>query len=291
MAQDKKTEEREYLNYFLASDEGKEWYRKNGIVSYQDADPPDFIFTTKNNQKIGLEVTKFIVKSRHGRALQHLMTIGNQACQYAKKEHHLNISILIDKWNKRKWCARTYQEKMDAIYNPGFWDIYNKKALKDGIKSIIDRNAENLKRWPCFVKESILVQNEYFNISISGFENMDGKFDCHVNNECYSKENPFDELQETIDKKNAKISHYLKHCDKCFLLIYLPDVAHGNYCHFTKKLKDHVFRSKFKSCYIIKWDKIFTEDNFIQKLHCKKYLLRRFFTFIKLKIVSFFNSK
>lgn len=39
MAQDKKTEEREYLNYFLASDEGKEWYRKNGIVSCQDADP------------------------------------------------------------------------------------------------------------------------------------------------------------------------------------------------------------------------------------------------------------
>ena len=79
MAQDKKTEEREYLNYFLASDEGRKWCRENGIVSCQDAEPPDFIFITKNNQKIGLEVTKFIVKSKHGQALRHLMTICNQA--------------------------------------------------------------------------------------------------------------------------------------------------------------------------------------------------------------------
>ena len=32
MAQDKKAEEREYLNYFLASDVGKKWYKENKVT-------------------------------------------------------------------------------------------------------------------------------------------------------------------------------------------------------------------------------------------------------------------
>ena len=194
------------------------------------------------------------------------MTIGNQACKYAKKQYGINVSILIDKWDKRKWCARTRQEIMDAIYNPGFWDIYNRTAIKNGIENIIDRNIENLKRWPHLVKESIQVQDEYFNISVSGFENIGGKFDCNVNNECYSKEDPFDELQAEIDKKNEKMDSYLEKCDKCFLLVYLPGVSKGNYCHFTQKLSEHTFSSKFEATYLCRWQRIFTGDNFALKL-------------------------
>lgn len=266
MAQDKKEEEREYLRYFLSSDEGKKWYQQNKIVSYQDDEAPDFVFITENNRRIGLEITKFIVKSHHGRALQHLMSIGNQVCKYAQKHYGLNISILIDRWDRRVWQAGTYKEMMEAVYNPGFWDIYNKQAIKSGIEQIVDRNIEKLKQWPCFVKESIFVQNEYFNISISGFKNMDDKFDCQVNNECFSKENPFDELQEKIDKKNEKINSYLQKCDKCSLLIYFPDVSMGNYCHFTDELNDHKFYLNFEDVYLCKWNKIFTNNNFVRKL-------------------------
>lgn len=187
-------------------------------------------------------------------------------CKYAQKQYGLNISILIDQWNRRASQARTYKEMMEAVYNPGFWDIYNKHAIKSGIEQIVDRNVKKLKQWPCFIKESILVQGEYFNISISGFENMDGKFNCHVNNEWYSKENPFDELQEKIDRKNEKINSYLKKCDKCFLLIYLPDVSMGNYCHFTDELNSHKFCLNFEDIYLCKWHKIFPSDNFVKKL-------------------------
>lgn len=51
MSQDKKAEEREYLQYFLSSDEGKKWYQQNKIVSYRDDEAPDFVFTTENNKK------------------------------------------------------------------------------------------------------------------------------------------------------------------------------------------------------------------------------------------------
>ena len=258
MTKDKKIEEKEYLEYFLTSNEGIKWQNDNKIISYHEAESPDFIFTTKDNQKIGIEITNFFVKSLHGQALRHLMTIGNQLCKYAKKEYGLNISILIDKWDKRKWQARTRQEILDAIYNPGFWDIYDKKAIKTAIIQIIDNNIEKLKQWPRLVQSSILVQDEYFNISISGFENIGGKFDCTVSNECISKEDPLDELQAEIDKKNKKISSYLKHCNKCFLLICLPDVSQGNYCHFTNKLIKQVFSSKFDNIYLCKYNTIFT---------------------------------
>ena len=56
MMQDKKPEEREYLQYFLSSDEGKKWYLQNKIVSYRDDEAPDFVFVAEDNQKMGLEV-------------------------------------------------------------------------------------------------------------------------------------------------------------------------------------------------------------------------------------------
>lgn len=268
MAQDKKTEEKEYLNYFLASDEGKNWYKENKIKSHIETEHPDFVFTTEDNHTIGLEITKFIVKSKHGRALQHLMSIGNQTRAYAQKKHNLNISVLIEKWDKRKWCARTCQEFLDVIYNPGFWDIYNKNEIKSGIERIIDRNVEKLKQWPHLIKETIQVQDEYFNITITTFPNMDNKFDCNVNNKCYSKEDPLDELQETIDSKNKKISNYLKKCDKCFLLVYIPDVSTGNYCHFTNSLKKHLFSSKFENIFLCQWNRRFKDENFVYTLKC-----------------------
>lgn len=84
-------------------------------MSCKEGETPDFTFVTEDNQKIGLEITKFIAKSQHGRALQHLMSIGNQVCQYAKKHHGLNISILITKCDRQVEQARTYIYRMSLM--------------------------------------------------------------------------------------------------------------------------------------------------------------------------------
>ena len=52
----------------------------------------------------------------------------------------------------------------------------------------------------------------------------------------------------------------------CFHLIYLPDVSMGNYCHFTDELNNHKFHLNFEDVYLCKWNKIFTNDNFVKKL-------------------------
>lgn len=200
--------------------------------------------------------------------MQHLMSIGNQVIKYTKKNYGIDISIVIDRFNHQMWQAQTYKGMLEAVYDIGFRQIYDKRIIKSGLEKIIDKNIEKLKRWTCFVKEHIVIQDECFNISISGHENINGKFDCSVNNECIVKEDPFDELQNEIDKKNKKINSYLEKCDRCLLLIYLPDVSKGNYCHFTEKLYEHKFYTKFESIYICKGNKIFTDDNFVKKLQC-----------------------
>lgn len=250
MAQDKKKEEKEYLDKFLLSLLGQEWLKNNDIQDYNDFEEPDFIFNSKNNKRIGIEVTQFIIKSKHGRALQHLMTIGNKVCHYTKEKHKLEISIVFDKWNRKACQARTRQEVLDAIYNPGFTDIFDKKEVKLQLERIIDTKIKELNKWPCFIKDSILIQNEYLTFSISSFPDRNGKFECFVNNECFSRENPFDELQTAIDNKNKKYNTYLNNCNECFLLIYKPDVSKGNYCHFTNKILKQQFNSKYKDVFL-----------------------------------------
>lgn len=85
MAQDKKTEEKEYLDYFLASNVGENWYKENKIKSRIETEHSDFIFTTEDNQTIGLEITKFIVKSKHGRTLQHLIILTTKHVHMRKR--------------------------------------------------------------------------------------------------------------------------------------------------------------------------------------------------------------
>lgn len=250
MAQNKKFEEQEYLNSFLSTSIGKKWMDNYNLKSYENFERPDFIFLSEDNRKIGLEVTRYMVKSKHRCALQHLMTIGNQICHYSKKKYNFDISIIIDKWDKRVWQAKTYKDIMEACYNPGFIEIFDKREVKTKLQQIIDIRLNDLKNWPRLIKESILVQNEYLNITVSGFPNINGKYECSVNNSCFSKEDPFEELQAEIDKKNKNYSVYTQNCVKCFLLIYKPNVSKGNYYHFTRKLYRQKFISKFSDIFL-----------------------------------------
>lgn len=249
MAQNKKEDEINYLNQFLNTPEGKAWYQKYKIKDRMDEEHPDFVFITQNNKRIGLEVTNFIMKSKHGIALQSLKTTGNKICKYVHDTYGFPISILIDKFNKRKYGAKTRKEFLEAVYNPGFIDRFNEEEIKSKIYPLIDKNIEKLKTFPCLVQEWIEVNNEQLKFSISGFPNTDGSFGCHVNNQSFSKQDPFKELQEEIDKKNKKFDNYIKNCDDCFLLVCNTDVSKGNYCHFTNKLKTHKFSCKFTNVF------------------------------------------
>lgn len=263
MAQNKKTEENNYLNTFLSSPIGIKWKEEYNITSHIETEQPDFIFNTSNNKKIGFEITRFFMKSKHGKALQSLRTTGNKLCQYCLKKHDVPISIIIDKYDKKKFAPKTREEFLKYNYFMGFTDIFDEKEIKSKIEPVIDKKIRELQTFPRLIKETIEINGEYLIFSICGFPNIDGNFDCNVSNSCISWPDPFDKLQEEIDKKNKKYDKYLKKCDECFLLVYVPSVAMGNYCHFTNEITTHKFNFKFKSVFL------YTGNECIKlKTHC-----------------------
>ena len=139
--------------------------------------------------------------------------------------------------------------------NPGFIDRFDEKEIKARIEPIIDNNLDKLKNFPSLIKTRIKINDEYLCFSISGFPDINEKYECSVNNTCFSLENPFDALQNVIDKKNQKYDYFMKHCDECYLLVCKPGVSKGNYCHFTEKITRHKFISKFKSSFLYDVDK------------------------------------
>ncbi|NCB50083.1 MAG: hypothetical protein EOM53_05365 [Alphaproteobacteria bacterium] len=250
MSQDKKSEEEEFLNIFLSSPEGKLWKEKYKIrEGYQKNESPDFLFRSKDNKTIGLEITQYIEETKNGKVLQKLRRIGNKACCYAKEEYKLNISILIDKFESRLWSLY-WKDYIDLHCHPGFCFLFKENDIKPKIEELIDNNIDKIIKWPSLVQETIQIQGEYIKIILSGFPNLNGKYDCFVNNESFPVKDPFKNLQEKIDKKNRKYKSYLKNCHECFLLIFLPDIGKGNYCSFSDDVKQYSFSSEFKETFL-----------------------------------------
>ena len=139
---------------------------------------------------------------------------------------------------------------MDYAYNPGFSELPDLKTLKQKMHDVLKNNIEKLRQgW--LVQEWLQVENEYFKISLESFAcPWTGKYDCHVNNAGMVKQNPINELQICIDKKNDKINSYSANCNKCYLLIYVPNAYNANYCSFDNLLLKHRFNSKFEKVFL-----------------------------------------
>lgn len=239
----KKEHEKELLFGFLETEEGKKWQRQYKIISSscEENDPLDFIFKSADGRTIGVEVVRFIAKTENGKATQHLKTIGNKLCSYAKKEHGLTLDILITPYDKRKFSPK-WSDHVSLYYNPGFSKKFNKGDLKSGIEKIIDENVEELKQGQLITKW-IEASGETLKINM----NTCVKPNCSINNAGWCKKDPFIDIQQEIDKKNGKIQEYLNKCDECHLLIAIVSSEEGNYCWFTKDVSEVKFNHKFKS--------------------------------------------
>lgn len=247
--QDKKLEEQEYLNVFKETNIGKQFYNDCSIVDiFETTEQPDFILKTKSEKLIGIELTKFIARNKNTNYTQALTTIGDQVCQYTKKQYNVDISMTIEQFDKLLWSPK-WNDHLKRVYDPGFSDVPLPKEFKEKLQEFVDTNAENLKK-KAFVKGWIIIQDEHFQISIITFPSVSsGKFDCHVNNGGWCKEDPIEELQVCINEKNNKFENYVKKCEDCYLLVILLDSSKGSFCFYTDALLKHKYISKFKEVF------------------------------------------
>lgn len=249
--QDKKLEEQGYLNSFKETNIGKQFYEDCSIIDvFKATEQPDFVFKTKSEKLIGIELTEFIVKNKNTKYTQALTRIGNQICKYAKKQYGLDMSMTIEQFDKLLWCSSNRNDYLKRAYDPGFSSVPSIKEFKEKLQEFVGNNTDNLKK-KAFVKGWITIQDEYFKISIITFPSVSsGKFDCHVNNSGWCKENPIEELQVRINEKNNKFENYIKKCDDCYLLVILLDSSKGSFCAYTDELLKRKYISKFKEIFL-----------------------------------------
>ena len=90
----------------------------------------------------------------------------------------------------------------------------------------------------------------FFQIRVEiGTNYFEGGYCVRANN-CYKcVENPIGNLKKEIEKKNKKYIKYKTNCDKCFLLIVIPDTKEGCYCNF-KNLDEICFISNFDGIFL-----------------------------------------
>ena len=252
----KKGLEATFLYFFKQTPEGEKWFKKRNVTKETQEESPDFIFENSAGKTFGLEITNLVIKTDHYLAIAALNAVANKVCQYFKKEKDIALSLTIDVFDKKKWTYRTKKEYLDYInlshHNPGykFTELHSEVSgnkIKDAMIAAISKGDISNPR--VFEKQSIELSPHI--ITISYDRSTEPHTSSRVNVEGRCTEDPFDDLQKTIDSKNSKYAHYKEKCDECDLLIVCDDINTGNFVHFTNRLKSHKFVSVFKNVYLL----------------------------------------
>lgn len=240
----KKEHEKEILTGFLKTEAGKKWQELYKIIpsSCKPNEPLDFIFQSTEKQTIGLEIVSFIASTKNGQATQHLKTIGNKVLAYANNEYNLTLHMLITPYDYRKFSPKC-SDHISYQRNPGFSKKFDEEYLKPKLQEVIDSNLDTLKQGKLVTKWILDPDKESLKIDL----NTSIKPYCYVNNAGWCKQNPFDDIQYEIEKKNKKLPKYLEICDECHLLVAIMESEEGSYYWFSKDINENDFTHKFKS--------------------------------------------
>lgn len=230
-----------YLALFVRHKIGERWVQGNGITTKKSCECPDFIFEVPDRPTIGLEIVNFIYKSDKNTATMRLERVAKKVVGFFKQKG-IPLSLLIDVCDPREWSLN-WSDHIDAHNNPGF-DHLN--ASDDELKEafITALESEGIKQWG-ITKKWVDVKGQTFIVNGSLMHEPHTSY--HVNNMGRCEEDPFDDVQKTIDSKNQKYESYKKNCDECDLLV----VVENGFVHFSDKLQKHKFNSVFRNVYLM----------------------------------------
>lgn len=230
-----------YLALFARHKIGIKWAEDNGITTKKPCECPDFIFEVPDQPTIGLEIVNFICDNDKNKATMRLERAAKKVVGYFKQKG-IPLSLVVDVYDPRE-NSINLKDLIDAHNNPGF-DYINASVeeLKDIFVSVLE--SEGIKDFGV-TKKWVDLKGQTFILHASRMHEPNTSY--HVNNMGVCIDNPFDELQKTIDSKNMKFESYKKNCDECDLLV----VVDNGFVHFSEKLQKHEFKSVFRNVYLL----------------------------------------
>lgn len=243
----KKALETFYLKLFLQTLEGRSWQGSNQLLDVPKQESPDFLFLSKIGQKQGLELTEWVNNTGQCRVTQILTTIARDICIEIKETKGINLSLLIDIYDFRKWSYRTKKEYLDYAYNPGVKKLQeNTRKLK---KIFLDTVLNNGIITEDLTEKQIEVNEQYFRLAFH--KSWFGYPNFYINNNSMCWANPVTSLQNSINKKNQKYHSFLKKCATCDLLITYPCYDTGNPIFSDTTVP---FKSCFPNVFLLYWN-------------------------------------
>lgn len=253
-----KGQEEYYLARFLESEDGQKWIRQHEIDvnSKISSESPDFIFTTKSGNKIGLELTQFVLKptesktKSHAENIQALHRVGVKVVEYFQQNHNIPVSLTLEYYDKRRDYS-TRKEFLSYCYNP-VTPIFNIDYNK--LKGLIIQQIENvgIPKWG-INKEWVSLGEHTFIVTFARF--YEPYTNVQVNSIGLYVEDPYEQLQQEIDKKNHKYNSYCKQCNECHLLVISEDSSTGNCVEFSTKTFEKEYKSAFPVLYLMDFNK------------------------------------
>lgn len=243
----KKALESFYVELFLQTPEGTAWKGVNQLMDVSPQESPDFLFSSKSGNKHGLELTEWVNNTKQCRVNQILTEIARDICIEVKNTKHINLSLVIDIYDPRKWHSQTRQEYIDYIKNPGVRRLQeNTKNLKKiFLETVLNSGiiSENL------TEKQVEVNEQFFRLAFH--KSWFGYPNFHINNNSMYWDRRLISLQHSIDKKNKKHASFLKKCATCDLLITYPYYHTGNPIFSDTRIS---FKSSFPNVFLLYWD-------------------------------------
>lgn len=240
-AANKLEKEKNYMDLFLQTNEGKKWLKKNKIESIKQGDSPDYIFESQEGKKLGFEITELMIKTPRFMVLTALNSVLKKVCQHFYEKEGVNYHIILDIWDESDFILP---------YKPWYDRLIKKLELSpnDIKNAIIKSMFQKPTQHNPVVKTSVDISPHQFNITYS----IEPYMSAHINVWTDTFEKPIGELQKTIDKKNKKAEKYVDVCDSCAILIVSDYSENLGYANFEpKELKSRRFVSAFKDIFLL----------------------------------------
>lgn len=241
----KKDRETIYLESFLKTETGQDWFKKNEFINYEESEEPDFVFKRESADSTGLEITTIFIEGGIAQQINRtLQNIVNRVFKYFIDKEGIKLGIDIEFINKESFTRlRLKREYMGLLELPMPEKDLEQKIIEEVSKSVALNMPQD--------KRCIDFDTHFMKITVSNLgEPVLEPTASHC--ERMYREDPFEKVQKEIDKKNKKISKYNKNCSDCVLLVVADasDTRIAPSC-FTNKLKRRIFKSDFKEVYLL----------------------------------------
>jgi len=206
------------------------------------SETPDFLVTA-DQRRIGIEVTRFYLKSDSKAPIQLFESLQDQVVETAESLHReagggpLHVAVSFDD-NRPVKKPRV-------------------PLLAQELASVVLSNAPDQHAMHAVIRHRLFRERhlaplslEFHNVHIWNFPNVTHGV-WHVPRAGFVVEPGAQEIQEALDRKRDCYAPCLTKCDEAWLLVVAEGTAPSSFAEFIPSVQDRLFKSPFQRCFLL----------------------------------------